>query len=163
MRIWLHNLYSTHGTAVGYNGQNEKEIRLNEMWILAFDPGAESSFRLITVASGGLAIRIEFSNHQGKEAQYIKNLRALIKKAKERRSSGPYGLDLVSPAVTEPPSEAQTTSERLIYFKERKIGSGIFGRVFRLIRARDGQYFAGKVFTPPPTSKKRRRGKTDPA
>ncbi|VBB81517.1 Putative protein of unknown function [Podospora comata] len=135
MRIWLHNRYSTHGTAVGYNGQNEKEIRLNEMWILAFDPGAESSFRLITVASGGLAIRIEFSNHQGKEAH---------------------------PAVTEPPSEAQTTSERLIYFKERKIGSGIFGRVFRLIRARDGQYCAGKVFTPPPTSKKRRRGETDP-
>ncbi|KAK4642264.1 hypothetical protein QC761_506725 [Podospora bellae-mahoneyi] len=88
MRIWLHDRYSTHGTAVGYNGQNEKEIRLNETLILAFDPGAESSFRLITVASGGLAIRIEFSNHQGKEAQYIENLRALIKKAKEDEVPG---------------------------------------------------------------------------
>jgi hypothetical protein len=163
MRIWLYDRYSTHGTAVGYNGQNEKETRLNETWILAYGPGEDKPFDHITVASGGLIISIEFPNHQGNEAQYIENLRALIKKAREDEVPGLQGLGLVSPAATEPPSEAQTTSERLIYFKEREIGRGTFGRVFQLIRARDGKYFAGKVFTPPVTSKKRRRGEIDPA
>jgi hypothetical protein len=116
-----------------------------------------------TVLNKRTAKGIEFPNHQGKEAQYIENLRALIKKARKDEVPGVQGLGLVSPAATEPPSEAQTTSERLVYFNECEIGSGTFGRVFRLIRARDGKYFAGKVFTPPGTSKKRRHGETDPA
>ncbi|KAK3311726.1 uncharacterized protein B0T15DRAFT_381224, partial [Chaetomium strumarium] len=146
MRIWLYDRYSSHGTAVGYNGQNEGEIRLSETWILAYGPGERNPFDHITVVSGGLIISIEFPNHQGNEAR-----------------SGPRGLGLVSPVTTEPPSEAQATSERLIYFRKREIGRGAFSRVIRLIRARDGKYFAGKIFTPPPTSKKRRRGDIDPA
>jgi hypothetical protein len=161
MHIWLHDRYSTHGTAVGYEGQNKNEIRLNETWILAYGPGMPP-LRDITIASGGLVVNIEFPNHQRKDAEYLKNLRALINKIKEDEVPGVQGLGLISPAVTEPPSETQTTSERLIYFRQFEIGKGTFGRVFKLIRARDGKYLAGKVLVPPVTSKKRRRGDIDP-
>lgn len=60
-----------------------------------------------------------------------------------------FHLQLDSQAATEPPSEAHTASERLVYYKEREIGSGAFSRVFRLIRARDGKFFAAKIFIPP--------------
>jgi hypothetical protein len=38
--IWLHDFHSTHGTAVGHNGQNQMEVRKKETWILAYAPGA---------------------------------------------------------------------------------------------------------------------------
>lgn len=164
MRIWLHDRCSTHGTAVAYNEQNAKETRMNETWLLAYRPSTRNCFGRITINSGGLIIGIEFPNHEGQDAQYLENLRALVKKAKEDEVPGVQGLGLDSQAATEPPSETQTASERLVYYKEREIGSGTFSRVFRLIRARDGKFFAAKTFTPPATnSQKRRRGEIDPA
>ncbi|EJT68737.1 hypothetical protein GGTG_13689 [Gaeumannomyces tritici R3-111a-1] len=163
MRIWLHD-HSMHGTAVGYGGQNMDQVRVGETWLLADAPGTANIFSPTTIDSGGLIVAIDFPNHQGRDAQYLENLCALIEKSKENEVPGVQGLGLDSQPTTEPPSEAQTVSDRLIYFKHREIGSGAFGRVFKIIRARDGKVLAGKVVTPPPTnSQKRRRGEVDPA
>jgi hypothetical protein len=56
MCIWLHDHHSTHGTAVAYKEQNEKEMRRNETWMLAYTPGTRNHFGRITIHSGGLII-----------------------------------------------------------------------------------------------------------
>ena len=61
--IWLHDYHSAHGSAVGYNGQNQHEMRKSETWILAFEPDEENPFEEITVHLGSLAVEIKFINH----------------------------------------------------------------------------------------------------
>lgn len=162
LRIWLYDYYSTHGTAVGYDGQNQKEVRKKETWILAYEAGTRNRFGDITIHFSGLVIKIEFPNHAKADPRYVKNLSAFVKRCKEaaeksREVPAVEGLGLDSEATTQAPSEAQTPGERLIYFKEKRIGKGAFGQVFRLIRVRDGKLFAGKSFVPP--TNKRRRGR----
>ena len=156
--IWLQDHHSTHGTAVGYNGQNQKEVRKKEQWILAYEPGRRNRFRDITVHSGGLVVQIAFPNHEAGAPEYIKNLRRFVKKCKKSATDigvtaiGALGLE--SEASTEAPSECPTATERLIYYDDGCIGSGSFGQVHRVVRARDGEVFAAKRFRPPPTKRK---------
>ena len=163
MRIWLHDYYSKHGTAVGYDKQNADERRVQETWLLAFGPGIRNRLGHLTIDSGDLIIGIEFPNHEGGNAQYLENLRALIDKTKENEVPGVQSLGLDSEAPTEPPSGARTAPDRVLYYKEREIGRGAFGRVVRAIRVRDGSVFAAKLVTPPTTnSQKRRRNEVEP-
>lgn len=164
MYIRLHDRYSTHGTAVAYDGKHGNEIRQNETWTLAYEPGSGNSLGRIAIHSGKLIVGIEFPNHGRRETQYLENLRALVKKMKKDEGLGINRLDLHSQTATKQPSEAQTVSRRPIYRTDREIGGGVFARVFRLIRVRDGKFFAGKVFMPPATnSQKRHRGEVDTA
>jgi len=157
--IWLHDYYSTYGTAVGYNRQNEKEVRRKEKWILSFEPGFPSSFGDITIHSGGLAVKIEFPNHEAADPQYLENLRAFVKKSKKAvLTFNRLGLD--SNPVTATPSHAQTPGERIIYFEEDYIGQGAYGQVSKAIRTRDGEFVAIKKFRAP--ANKRKRGSNDP-
>lgn len=158
--IWLHDYHSTHGTAVGYNDQNQKEVRKKETWILSYQPGIPSPFGDITIHSGGLTIKIEFPNHEAADPRYIENLRAFVNGCKVEVPAVD-GLGLDSEATTQAPSEAQTLGERLIYYNDKSIGKGAFGEVRRAIRARDGKYFAAKTFIPP--AKKRKLDEVDPA
>ncbi|KAI0811675.1 kinase-like protein [Xylaria sp. FL0064] len=163
MWIWLHDRYSTHGTIVAHNKQNENERRRNETWLLAYGPAMSQSFKNITITSGSLVIGIEFPNHNSRDARYLENLRALVKKADEDDGLSITGLALHSQATTKPPSEAQTVGDRLIYVKDSKIGSGGYGQVFRTIRARDGKVLAAKIMNPVTRSQKRRRGHDEPS
>ncbi|KAI1271410.1 kinase-like protein [Xylaria sp. FL0933] len=166
MWIWLHDRYSTHGTIVAHNKQNENERRRNETWLLAYGPatGMSQSFKNITITSGSLVIGIEFPNHNCRDARYLENLRALVKKANEHDGVNITGLGLHSQATTKPPSEVQTVGDRLIYVKDGKIGSGAYGQVFKTIRARDGKVLAAKIIKPPViNSQKRRRGHVEPS
>ena len=158
--IWLHDYHSTHGTAVGYSGQNRDEVRKKETWILAYQPGTPNEFGEITIHSGGLAVKIEFPNHLVAEPRYIENLRVFVNQCREEVPAV-EGLGLDSKTTTQAPSEAQTLGERLIYYIEKSIGKGAFGEVSRAIRVRDGKYFAAKTFIPP--AKKRKRDEFDPA
>ncbi|OAA57009.1 Protein kinase-like domain protein [Niveomyces insectorum RCEF 264] len=161
LRIWLHD-HSLHGTAVGYQGQNEDEMRRKETWILAYEPGHDNPFGSITVNSGGLVVILEFPNHKAGNPSYVALLRALVDKCK---ADIPLvqELGLVSEASTQAPSGPQTLGERAIYYREKKIGNGQFAQVYKVVRARDGKVFAAKTFTPPTTRNKRRRGEVDPA
>ncbi|KAK2591045.1 hypothetical protein QQS21_011277 [Conoideocrella luteorostrata] len=158
LHIWLHDYTSTHGTAVGYGGQNVQEIRKKETWILAFEPSKEEdSLEKITIHCGGLVTDVKFPNHATKtpHPRYIEYLKAFAAECKPEVVPVVGGLDLHSQATTQAPSEAHIISDRLIYFKEKQIGRGSFARVHRLISLRDGKVFAGKIFTPPASKNKR--------
>lgn len=167
-RIWLHDYHSTHGTAVSYDGQNGRDVRKRETWILAFTPGTRKRFREITVHVGSLAAKVEFPNHETADPQYLANLRALVDRYRDTTSSKEVDtpvmeeLGLDSRVTTQASSEAPTPGEKLIYYKDRRIGKGMYGEVYRLVRARDGKYLAAKTFSPPPNGTKRRLDESDP-
>ena len=114
LHIWLPDCQSTHGTAVGYGGQNEKQVRKRETWILAYEPGILNPFGKTTIHSGSLAVGIEFPNHTTTHphSQYVKNLRAFadkcMKAAEKSKQDDPAvgGLGLDSEPSTAAPSEA---------------------------------------------------------
>lgn len=163
LRIWLHDYHLTHGTAVGYSSQNQKEVRKKEKWILAYKPGLQNRFGTITIHSGGLIIQIEFPNHAAGAPQYVENLRKFVSKCQETESSIPAigALGLESEATTQAPSKCPTPSERLIYYDDGRIGGGSFGEVHRVVRAMVGKLFVAKRFKPPST--KRKLGGDNPA
>jgi hypothetical protein len=165
LRIWLHDYYSTHGTAVVCGGRDQKEVRRKETWILADEPGARNRFGEISIHISGLAINIEFPNQVTADSQYLENLRAFANRCKEAAKKSKEvpaveGLGLDSQPTTQAPSEVQTLGERLVYYRDKGIGKGAFGEVYRVIRARDGRSFAAKTFKPP--AKKRKLGENDP-
>ena len=163
LRIWIHDYESKYGTAVGQDDQNQTEIRRKETWLLAFPPGHRYGFDKTTVHCSSLAIRIMFPNHREATLCYVENLRALIKKCQgvaersEVDSSDVGALALHSERSTGAPSEAFTRRDSPIYYKVEKIGEGKFGEVYKIIKARDGKIFAGKIFKPPLNRNKRRR------
>ena len=146
LRIWLRD-YSTHGTAVGYNGQNETEFRKGQTWILCLQPGIPNIFEEITIHSGHLAIQVMFPNHEAADLRYLQYLRETLKKSSE--AVPPLdGLGLDSNPDTATPSQAQTSTGPDIYFEETRIGCGAFGEVMRAIRTRDAKFVAIKKFSP---------------
>ncbi|MCJ1386248.1 hypothetical protein MMC17_009374 [Xylographa soralifera] len=146
--IWLPHYNSTHGTAVGYDDQKKDEVRRKETWILSYRPGPDAEgLGKITIHVGELIYKIEFPNHRAAHSQYIKNLQAFIKKRKN--AAPPFevlGLDIDPP--TQKPSQAHTPSAYPIYLDKEVIGKGAFGEVGRVIKLRDGKYFAAKYFIP---------------
>lgn len=138
-------------------------MRRKETWILEYAPGSPKEFEERTIQCGSLAFRIEFPNHAVPPPGYINNLQLFVKKcweAAEKSKVGPLGVEalgLDSEPATQAPSEASTPSERLVYYEVKNIGEGKFGRVHKVIKARDGKAFAVKTFKPPPNKNKRRR------
>ena len=164
--VWIHD-HSTQGTAIGCNGQNQKDFRRMEKWILANSPNTLNRLGEITIHAGGLAVKIEFPNHAAAHPGYIGNLRAFVQKCKDaaKRSNDEVlavdGLGLNSECTTQAPSEAQTPNDRLIYYHGGVIGRGEYGKVIRVTRARDGEVLAAKIFKPSPN--KRKLDQVDPA
>lgn len=166
--IWLHDYSSTHGTAVGCDGQNQKEVRRRETWILAYAPGEKHPFRVTTIHAAKLALEIHFPNHEAANPQYVENLRLLADRCKEAaavvkskdRFPAVEELGLDSGPATEAASEAPTPGERPIYYKAESIGKGAFGEVHKVIKTRNGKFFAAKTFKP--LSNKKRRNEIIP-
>lgn len=109
----------------------------------------------MTIHSGTLAVRIEFPNHAAADPQYVANLQALIKSSMEA-GPGVEGLDVNSTPTTPAATGVPKPGDMLIYIRDRKIGKGAYGEVYRVIRARDGQVCAGKTFHPPANRNKRK-------
>ena len=160
LHIWLHDFYSTHGTAVEYDGQCGLEVRKKETWILAYSPGLPKTFKQIKLRSGSLVINIEFPGHAQSHPIYIHNLRALAETCMKNVPSL-ESLDLQSGPSTAAPSEPHTPSNRPIYYRETTIGKGAYGSVYKVIKVRDGKYYAAKTFDV--QSKKRKFGQDDDA
>lgn len=167
LHIWLHDYNSTHGTAVGQVRENQIEVRRNETWLLAYPPGSSDEFEETTIHCSSLSIRIEFPHHKAATPQYVKKLRAFVKKCQEaaKRSDvdppSVQALGLESEPLTQAPSEVPVPRDRLVYYEVQKIGQGMFGQVLKIIKARDGKVFAAKKFNPPLNRNKRRRDEPD--
>jgi hypothetical protein len=149
--IWLQDFYSTHGTAVSHYGQNEREARRKETWILAYEPGAMYQFRDTRINCGNLAFEIEFPNHNANNPKYMENLRAFVDRAK---FPAVEQLGLESNQTTQAATDAPTPGEQLIYYNLKCIGNGEFGEVSLSIRGRDGLLCAAKTFKPQPNKRK---------
>jgi len=94
-------------------------------------------------------------------------LRAFVKKCQEAagRKVEPPGFEALgfnSEPATQAPSEAPTPRDRLIYYEDKMIGEGALGRVYKVIKARDGKVFAAKKFNNPPNRNKSGRDDSDP-
>ena len=159
--VWLHDFYSSHGTAVGYDHEHQDEIRKGESWILFYEPGNSKQWKDIRIHSGGLTIKIEFPNHKEQYPQYMQNLRAFSNQS--QTTIPPIDiLGLESSGTTAAPSQPLTPIQRPIYLNDELIGRGQFGEVHRVIKARDGKYFASKKFiTPTMDPKGSKKGKRD--
>ncbi|KAF2007836.1 kinase-like protein [Amniculicola lignicola CBS 123094] len=158
LNIWLHDYHSTHGTAVGQNGKNQNDVRRKETWLMAYPPGAPGGFQDMTINCGSLAIMIEFPNHRDGAPSYVENLRAFVEKC-QKAAENPTGigaLGLESEPLTQAPSEAPTPRDRLVYYELGTVGTGAYGQVIKIIKARDGKVLAAKKFNPPPNRNKRR-------
>jgi hypothetical protein len=142
-------------------------VRRKETWLLAYPPDAPNEFKETMIHCSSLAIRIEFPNRAG-TPRYVKNLRAFVKKcqgAAKRSQVDPPGveaLDLNSEPSTQASSEAPTPRDRLVYYVVKNVGVGTFGKVLKIIKARDGKALAAKIFNPPPNRNKRRWNDPDP-
>ncbi|QPG95328.1 hypothetical protein C2857_000150 [Epichloe festucae Fl1] len=151
---------------IGYNGQNQKDVRKKETWILAYEPGSRKRFNEVSIHAGGLAIKVDFPNHSARDPRYEDNLKAFFHKssdgARQVEFGGPplEGLALESAATTQAPSIAQTPRDKLVYYNDKLVGRGTYGAVHRAIRARDGKYVASKTFTKP--ANKRNLDDVDP-
>lgn len=152
LRIWLHDRRSSHGTAVEYGGQCRDQRRKRETWILSYAPGYGNPFGEIQIHAGHLIFQIEFPNHKNGDDPYMENLQKFVEKGQGLPTMG--RLDIQSAPTTAKPSQAQTPGTRAIYFKDKAIGKGQFGEVFRVIRARDGVLFASKTILAPTEKRK---------
>lgn len=168
LNIWLHDYHFTHGTAVGHDDENHKEIRKKETWLLAYSFRAPENFEKTTIHCSKLIIRIEFLNHRAGNSPYIENLRAFVKKCQEaaqRNKIDPSGIEalgLISEPSTQASNEVSTPRERLIYYSVKYVEKGTFGKVMKIIKARDEKVFVVKTFDPPQNSNKRKRDEPDP-
>lgn len=166
LRIRLEHLYSKYGTAVGCGGQNVREWRKCETWILACPPGNGNLYQDITIHAGQLVMKIEFPNHAIASPQYVQNLGAFSKKCQEartRRELQDSETDILSRegnSIAAPPSDtrylaivapskAPDPRARLVYYDHKMIGRDTSRSVLGVIRTRDGKYLAAKIFRPP--------------
>lgn len=164
LRIWLRDFYSSRGTAVSYSDDNQDDVRKKESWILSFEPGHLKQWKEIKIRSGGLAIKVEFPNQGAGRPQYVENLRTFFNQS---QIAAPVVdlLELESGRTTITPSQPLTPDKHPIYIDDRLIGRGQFGEVRKVIKARDGDFYAAKKFFPPPVdpngNKKRKRDESN--
>lgn len=151
---------------VSRNNEDHPSYRIKESWILIFEPGSKIHFKETVMYLGSHAIRIEFPNHATASPHYRRNLEKFRKEYEQARMRSTTiapiigNISLASRATTQAPSDVHTPRRASIYYRHEKIGPGAFGEIYRVIRQRDGCFFAAERFVAP--SKKRKHGELDP-
>ena len=145
---------STNGTVVSYSGQAEDEMRRHFTWIL--DLEKEDGGWEIDVSVRGLGFKVELPSHKTCKAEYDKRVDDFLK---DSRTALPpldvLGID--SHTTTAQPSQSLTPRQLPIYIRERKLGSGSFGGVHKVIDVSTGATYARKEFYEPQWGKGRER------
>lgn len=166
LRIFLDDNPSTHGTAVGGDGQNEDDFRVAGQWMLLDAPGSRDLHSRLTLHAGRLGVRIHFPNHEEPSERYMQALRRLSQECKPEREQGQRlrlkHFALCSPLQTATPSGAVTPrANRPIYYRKELLGQGAFSEVYRLVHGRTGKSFAAKILKMPEGKRKRDQEKMD--
>lgn len=141
--MFLHDYDSSHGTAVGYDDHNKHEKRRQETWNLARGLGRD-----ITIHVGDMEMKIEFPSQSVSHSEYRENMQAFFDRS---QTAFPCveGLAFNSYPSTAAPSEPRTPGHEAIYVEKEEIGKGQFGKVHRVLKARNGVYYAAKIFESP--------------
>lgn len=96
----------------------------------------------------GLKFKVELASHETCKAEYNKNVEKFLQKGRtDLPSLDVLGID--SHTTTAQPSQPLTPRQLPIYICERKLGSGSFGRVDKVIDVSTGAIHAGKTFYEP--------------
>ena len=145
---------STNGTAISYSGQARKEVRHHFTWILNLEK--EEGKWEVEVHVQGLSFKVELASHKTCEADYNKNVEKFLKNS---RTALPLldGLGMDSHTTTAQPSQPLTPRQLPIYIRERKLGSGSFGGVDKVMDVSTGAIYARKEFYEPQWKKGKER------
>ncbi|KAL9015349.1 MAG: hypothetical protein Q9173_000040 [Seirophora scorigena] len=145
---------STNGTAVGYSGQAEKEVRRHFTWILDLEED-EGEWEVVVNAQG-LRFKVELASHKTCEAEYNKKVTKFLEQSS--MALPPVdGLGIDSCTTTAQPSQASPPRQLPVYISERELGRGSFGRVDRVIDVSTGAMYARKEFYEPQWGKNEER------
>ena len=136
---------SKSGSVIYYNPESGNHRRKDFVWTLF------KNLDVIYAANTGPAFRLRVERHACFEAQYSQNLDRFLNNGHETiktRASDDsvYRLRLQSIAVTEPHSYLRTPCKNSIYHFIKKVGSGGFGTVHKVVNVSTGQVYAAKKF-----------------
>ena len=152
---------STNGTAVSYSDQARDEVRHHFTWIL--DLEKEEGKWEIEIHVRGLRFKVELASHETCEAEYDKKVEGFLEDS--RTALPPLNvLGIYSHTTTAQPSQPLTPRQLPIYIRERKLGSGSFGGVDKVIDVSTGVIYTRKEFYEPQWGKgkeRRRQQKED--
>ncbi|KAF7502516.1 hypothetical protein GJ744_005637 [Endocarpon pusillum] len=144
--------------AVSYGGQAEKEVRHHFTWIL--DLKREMGKWEIQVHVRGLRFKVDLASHETCKAKHDKNVQDFL----QDNPTAPPSLDVLgiqSHTATAQCSQPLTPRQLPIYICERKLGTGSFGSVDKVIDVSTGAIFARKEFYESQWGKGGNRRKTD--
>lgn len=134
---------STNGMAVGYSGQATEEVRHNFTWIL--DLKKEEGKWEVEVHVRRLEFKIELASHNTCKAEYDKKVEKFLNNSRTTLSSlDMLGIDSYTTIAQS--SQSLTFRQYPIYIRERKLGSGAFERVDKVIDVSIGAIYARKEF-----------------
>ena len=147
---YLEDFFSTHGTAVSYDGKTAHHKRKHERWIIAHPSKSDKQWNELIVCAGDVAFEIDFPNQAAGYPTYQANLEAFIRKSREALPGlGVLGLDSHDSTAT--PSQVATPdpSRHPIYVEYEEVGRGAFAKVVKVMSNRDGIFYAMKKFFRP--------------
>ncbi|KAI9784910.1 MAG: hypothetical protein M1835_003473 [Candelina submexicana] len=145
---------STNGTAVSYDGQAEKEVRHHFTWILDLEK-EEGKWEIIIIAQK-LRFKVELASHKTCEAEFNRKVKDFLDAS--RTTFPPLDvLGVDSHTTTTQPSQPLTPRQLPIYISERKLGSGSFGGVDKVINVSTGAIYARKELYEPQWGKDKER------
>ena len=111
----------------------QQEVRHHFTWIL--DLKKEEGKWEVEVHIRGLRFKVELASHNTCKAKYNKNVEEFLKNS--QMAIPPLDvLGIDSYTTTVQPSQSLTPRQYPIYICERKLGSGSFGRVDKVIGER---------------------------
>jgi hypothetical protein len=164
LHIWLRDIGSRFGTAVGYDGQHIDEKHTNESWLLSFAPGSEDRLAEdLTIKAGNVGIRIDFPNHLEGSQPYIDNLTRFANKCNEAFGAANTavptlsGLGLNTAIQTEGATVRANPRSSSLYLILESLGEGSSGHVWRAVKLRDKEIVAIKCYDRPGGTSNRRR------
>ena len=140
---------STWGTVVSYSGQAKDQTRRHFSWRLNHvKTEGKWDIQVYVPDSDGLGFKIDLATHERRKAEYMDNDGEFL--AHSLNAPPPiYTLNIESYEATAAPSQALSPTQRPIYLRDDKLGSGSFGSVYKIIDASTGLVYAGKYFNKP--------------
>lgn len=147
-RLILKATSQSHTMTVSYNGQGEKQDRKHYFkWILF--PGPDIK---VTIDKD-LEFLIELAKHDSCQDEYQKRVQSFLQRSRDEESRNAFALGLLNfdsqkttAAPTQPLSPGATQDP--IYLPLEWLGSGEFGKVYKVIDVSTEDVSAGKYFYP---------------
>ncbi|KAK7543108.1 kinase-like domain-containing protein [Phyllosticta citricarpa] len=143
---------SSWGTAVGYDGQADQEVRQHVAWILCQNGNQAWDETFINVPNtDGFRFQIFFPNHHKGNKEYNENVQNYLRRPREPAFQQ---LSVKSEPITRQMSRPKTPDQRPVYVPQGLVGDGAYGDVYKAMDAGSGEIFARKLIKSSATSPK---------